>query len=66
MQTLLQLRGLLQRLSGLGLTQREYADARDRMLAELLPPDGSLPVASLSKLINIVGEPPTRRLGTRW
>jgi filamentous hemagglutinin family protein len=66
MRTLLSLRGVLDRVRGLGLTDREFAESQRRLLAGITPADGSLTVDGLATLVHSAGEEPTRRLGARW
>lgn len=66
MRTLLSLRGVLDRVRGLGLTDREYAESQRQLLSRIVPADGSLSVDGLATLIHAAGEEPTRRLGARW
>ncbi len=50
-QTLAEIRSLMSRLSGLGLTQGEYRATRDRMLAGLVP---EMPGMTVQKLANLI------------
>jgi filamentous hemagglutinin family protein len=65
-RTLLAVRGVLDRVRGLGLTDREFADSQRQLLARIAPSDGSLSIDGLAALIHSAGEEPTRRLGARW